>query len=98
MILGIFSNFLDFTTSCHILDIFTFEHDSFLLDCSAGLMLQISCKLFGTKDETLKLFNENYRQVLNITTNENKPELYKYLNVGLEYEFIEKIRMFNNLA
>lgn len=84
---SLFSNLFDFSLSCHLLDIYVFEGDSFLVSCQLALLQHILHKLYGTKAETLAVL-EHRRPV----TLHAHPETYSYLNVGLEHEFIDKIR------
>lgn len=84
---SLFSNLFDFSLSCHLLDIYVFEGDSFLVSCQLALLQHILHKLYGTKAETLAVL-EHRRPV----TPHAHPETYSYLHVGLEHEFIDKIR------
>ncbi|CAH2354482.1 hypothetical protein CLIB1423_17S00166 [[Candida] railenensis] len=94
ILLGIFSNFLDFQLSSHILDVYAFEGDDFLVSCLLGVLSKISFKLYGTKKENLEILGEHYRSVLNSQGKQQRrtAESYKYLNVGLEHEFIEIVK------
>lgn len=98
ILLGIFSNFLDFQLSSHILDIYAFEGDDFLVSCLLGVLLKILFKLYGTKKENLEILGEQYRSVLNSQDKQQRrtAESYKYLNVGLEHEFIESVKELHN--
>lgn len=88
---GLFSNLFSFELSCQILDIYVFEDTTFLMKCLLGLLKQISFKLFGTKQEALDLLGENCRRNLNDTQGPSKGK-YKYLNVGLDYDFIKTVK------
>lgn len=86
---SLFSNIFSFDLSSQIIDIYAFEDEQFLMKCLLGLLKKISYKLFGTKQELLNLLGANNRKPFNTET---KPGVYKYLNVGYEYEFINTIK------
>lgn len=93
ILLGIFSNMFDFQLSCHVLDVFVFENDKFLRSCLLALLDKISFKLYGSKSESLEILGEQNRKILNRRDGSKSiPESYKYLNVGLEYEFMQKVQ------
>lgn len=93
LLLSLFTNLFNFELSNHCFDIWVFESDEFLLRCLLGLFNQISHKLFGSKQEILQLFGENNRRLLNKDIATSK-DIYRYLNVGYEYNFIESVQKF----
>ncbi|CUM65312.1 uncharacterized protein PRCAT00002947001 [Priceomyces carsonii] len=91
--MNFFSSLLNFDMSCHVLDLYIFEGDLFLTKCLLGIFKQISHKLFGCKEEILKIISgkaehiSDYRLSLHINQN-----FQKHLTVGYEHELIESIK------
>lgn len=86
--LGLLCNSVNFQISSCLVDILIFEKkNDFFVKLILGFFKTIQHKLFGTKVEILAL--------LGTTTNaqsHNTDEIYRYLNVGNEYDFLETVR------
>lgn len=90
MILSLFTNYFDFDLASRILDIFVFQGTDFLIKCSLAFLKKISHKLFGNKDEIIRILGKDCRIFLN-----QSPEsscYYKYMNVGYSHEFLDLIK------
>lgn len=87
LLLSIFTGSLTFELSNRLLDIWIFEKDSFLERCVVALLSKVSHKLYGSKPEVLAVLGESSRYTRNSST-----DVYRYLNVGYDHEFVESIR------
>lgn len=90
MILSLFTNYFDFDLAGRLLDIFVFQGTDFLIKCSLAFLNKISHKLFGNKDEIIRILGKDSRMYLN-----QSPEpscYYKYMNVGYSHEFVDLIK------
>lgn len=90
----ILSGYFPVNISARLLDVYCFEGDFFLLRSILGMFRQIHYKLFGSKEEVLKLLGSSCLNVLNGDNKEDSGELmgFKYLDVGHEEEFVKCIR------
>lgn len=89
LILGLFTDLLNFELSNHILDIYVFEcgkFDEFVTRLILGFFTQIGHKLYGSRDEILKTLKGLDFKV------DGNDDIYRYFNVGYEHDFIETIR------
>lgn len=90
MILSLFTNYFDFDLASRIFDIFVFQGTDSLIKCSLAFLKKISHKLFGNKDEIIRILGKDSRMFLN-----QSPEsscYYKYMNVGYSHEFLDLIK------
>ena len=95
LILCLFSNVLSCDVASHIIDIFVFENHKtdIYIKFILGLFKQISHKLFGSKQEIENILGENNQQILNENVHDAiKTDVYRYLNIGYEHEFIESVK------
>lgn len=90
------TNYLDLTKLSTLIDIYLFEGDSFLLRCALGFLSKISYKLFGNKEEVMKILGPSSLIDLNQHLfSQNQFELiqgFKYLDLGSDDEFFQCIR------
>lgn len=87
LLVSLFANLFNFELSSHIFDVWVFESDEFLIKVLLGLLSKISHKLFGTKQEIIDLLGEQNRKIHN-----KDKDVYKYINVGYDYEFMDLVR------
>jgi TBC1 domain family member 14 len=85
--LGLFCNSVNFLISSCLVDIFIFEkNDDFFVKLILGFFKTIQHKLFGTKDEILARLGAK-----SASQSHTNDEIYRYLNVGNEYDFLETV-------
>lgn len=92
MMLGLFSNHLNFESSLQLVDIWIYEGSQFLVSTAVALICQLSHKLYGSKKEILDVIGEHHRYLLNNTSEHSQHDTYKYLNIGYCHEFFSSIQ------
>ncbi|ODV80218.1 uncharacterized protein CANTADRAFT_48609 [Suhomyces tanzawaensis NRRL Y-17324] len=88
LMLGLFSQLLNFQVCNHLMDTYIFEKHDYLIRLVLGFFKTIQYKLFGSKAEVLALLG------VKSTSADGRIHTHTYLNVGNEYEFMETIKDF----
>ncbi|KAK6457929.1 uncharacterized protein RJT20DRAFT_125810 [Scheffersomyces xylosifermentans] len=89
MILGLFTNLLDFELSNHIMDLFVFEcskFEEFVMKLVLGFLKHTSHKLFGSKEEVISILRGESLHL------DRSQDIYRYFCVGDHHDFIDVIR------